>query len=188
MVKKKLTVARKHLQQGRDVAHGSHPAQTPSMAKTAQAQMTSHTSRQTPGQTSMQTPGRIQETGTPTQTQRLTLEQKRAQHAWDKAGEGISRYKKEYVNDAKGLPALIMNSGLMQIMAHLQDKGERQQLMGTHVRDWLALQCGTPRDFNAFMQHLFTLEDPRRFQAITAETFAWLRWLRQMAAARAGGE
>jgi CRISPR-associated protein Cmr5 len=29
--------------------------------------------------------------------------------------------------------------------------------------------------------------DPHRYQAITAEAFAWLRWLRQMAAARKGG-
>ena len=29
--------------------------------------------------------------------------------------------------------------------------------------------------------------DSRRYQQVTAEAFAWLRWLRQMAAARNGG-
>ena len=29
---------------------------------------------------------------------------------------------------------------------------------------------------------------PSDYQAITAEAFAWLRWMRQMAAARQGGE
>ena len=52
-----------------------------------------------------------------------TLEQKRAQHAGDKAREGIRNHGKDYVNDAKGLPALIMNRGLMQVMAFLHEKG-----------------------------------------------------------------
>ncbi len=117
---------------------------------------------------------------------KLTLEQKRAQDAWKKAGEGIARHGKDYVNDAKGLPALIMNSGLMQVMAYLHDKGGRHETLGQHLRDWLTKQCDTPREFSDFMEHLFKLQDPRQFQAITAEAFAWLRWLRQMAAARKG--
>ena len=116
----------------------------------------------------------------------VTLEQRRAQHAWDKAGEGIGRHGKDYVNDAKGLPALIMNSGLMQVMAYLHDKGRRHEVLAEHLREWLAMQCGTPKEFEAFMQYLFALRDSRQFQAITAEAFAWLRWLRQMAAARNG--
>jgi CRISPR-associated protein Cmr5 len=50
------------------------------------------------------------------------------------------------------------------------------------------MQCGTPRGFEDFMLHLFEMSDTRRVQAITAEAFAWLKWLRQMAAARKGGE
>ena len=56
-------------------------------------------------------------------TGKLTLEQQRAQDAWKKADEGIGRHGKDYVNDAKGLPALIMNSGLMQVMAFLLGGG-----------------------------------------------------------------
>ncbi len=117
-----------------------------------------------------------------------TLEQRRAQHAWEKAGEGIARHGKDYVNDAKGLPALIMNSGLMQVMAYLQDKRGRHALLGQHLREWLAVHCQTPTDFEAFMRHLFEMSDARHFQAITTEAFAWLKWLRQMAAARIGGD
>jgi CRISPR-associated protein Cmr5 len=117
---------------------------------------------------------------------RLTLEQKRAADAWKRAEEGLARHGKDYVNDAKGLPALIMNSGLMQVMAFLHDKGGRHETLAQHLRDWLAVQCGTPKPFEAFMEHLFKMDDPRRFQAITAEAFAWLKWLRQMAAARQG--
>jgi len=111
-----------------------------------------------------------------------TLEQQRARHAWQKAGEGVKQHGKDYVNDAKGLPALIMNSGLMQVMAFLQQKGGRHALLASHLRDWLQTQCGTPLDFHEFMNELMAA-DPRRFQLITAEAMAWLRWLRQMAPA-----
>lgn len=115
-----------------------------------------------------------------------TLEQKRAEHAWKKAAEGISQHKKDYVNDAKGLPALIMNSGLMQVMAYLHDKGGRHETLAVHLRDWLHEQCKTPKDFEGFM-HTLMHAKPADFQAITTEAFAWLKWLRQMAAARVGG-
>jgi CRISPR-associated protein Cmr5 len=36
------------------------------------------------------------------------------------------------------------------------------------------------------MQSLLDCKNPRDYQAITAEAFAWLKWLRQMAAARRG--
>ncbi len=118
---------------------------------------------------------------------KLTLEQQRAQHAWAKAELGIRQHGKDYVNDAKGLPALIMNSGLMQVMAFLHEKGGRHETLAQHLRDWLHRQCGTPSDFEGFMTHLCSMTDALRFRAITAEAFAWLKWLRQMAAARQGG-
>ncbi|GHU27415.1 hypothetical protein AGMMS50256_07220 [Betaproteobacteria bacterium] len=113
-----------------------------------------------------------------------TLEQKRAQHAWNKAQEGVARHGKEYVNDAKGLPALIMNSGLMQVMAFLHEKGGQHEVLATHLRDWLHQQKNTPTDFDGFMKTLLTLP-ARDFQAITTEAFAWLKWLRQIAPALA---
>jgi CRISPR-associated protein Cmr5 len=121
-----------------------------------------------------------------------TLEQKRAQHAWNKAQEGVARYGKDYVNDAKGLPALIMNSGLMQVMAFLHEKGGRHETLSDHLRDWLQQRgwrrsqrntpWDTPWDFADFMQTLLTMQ-ARDFQAITTEAFAWLKWLRQIAPA-----
>lgn len=118
----------------------------------------------------------------------MTTEQKRAQHAWAKAREGVARHRGDYVNDAKGLPALIMNSGLMQVMAFLHAKGGRHEMLAGHLCDWLALQCKTPRDFDGFMKTLVEMDDSRRFQAITAEAFAWLKWLRQIAPACRNGD
>ncbi len=117
---------------------------------------------------------------------RVTMEQKRARDAWEKAEEGLHQHGKDYVNEAKGLPALIMNSGLMQVMAFLEQKGGRHATLGRHLRQWLHQSRNTPEDFNEFMEAMMQA-DSRNFQAVTTEAFAWLRWLRQMAAARQGG-
>lgn len=119
-----------------------------------------------------------------------TREQERAAHSWEMAKQGVEQHGKDYVNDAKSLPALIMNSGLMQVMAYMEGKSDRRyQTLATHLRDWLHQSLKTPSNFEPFMQHLLKAE-PREFQAITAEAYAWLRWLRQMApaVAREGAE
>lgn len=116
-----------------------------------------------------------------------TLEQLRAADAWARA-KGQNR---EYKNLAKGLAALIMNSGLLQVLAFLHEKGSSKppqqhcENLGGHLRTWL--QTRFPRDiksaeFAPFMESLMKAS-PATFQQITAEAFAWLRWSRQMAAA-----
>lgn len=115
-----------------------------------------------------------------------TLEQRRALDAWEKSGS----YGKEHVNIAKGLSALIMNSGLMQVLAYCHEKGGANEVVAQHLRAWLSKHFnGVDRDpgFEPFMQALMKAK-PGDYQAITAEAFAWLKWLRQMAAARKGGE
>lgn len=119
-----------------------------------------------------------------------TMEQKRAADAWVRC-QGCSS---EYQNLAKGLPALIMNSGLMQVMAYLHEKGDKSKQghcreLGDHLRDWLRRQFPKALPNAAFGEFMMALmnAEPRTFQAITAEAFAWLRWTRQMApAARVG--
>ena len=111
-----------------------------------------------------------------------TLEQQRAQNAW----QACERYRKDHVNAAKALPALIMNSGLMQVLAFCHEKGKAQADVASHLRAWLAGRF--PRsfkngEFGSFMQALMQAS-PADYQAINAEAFAWLKWLRQMAAAR----
>ena len=126
---------------------------------------------------------------------RQTMEQRRAAHAWQCATEARQRLErgdskdrfKDYVNAAKGMPALIMNSGLMQVMAYNQGKKEeRYGLLSGHLRDWLNEALKTPDDFEGFMQYLMQAE-PQEFQTITGEAYAWLRWLRQMAPAIENG-
>jgi CRISPR-associated protein Cmr5 len=117
-----------------------------------------------------------------------SLEQQRAQDAWDRC----ARYKKEHVNLAKGLPALVMNNGLMQVMAFLNDKGRNASQRHCHdvardMRSWISQRFQeVPEEFEGFMEALMNA-DSRTYQAVTAEAFAWLKWLRQLAAARIGG-
>lgn len=113
-----------------------------------------------------------------------TLEQQRARDAWEKSGAGVGRFGKEYVNLSKSLPVLVMNTGLMQVMAFLHQKGDRVHVqIASDLRAWLQQRCGTPEGFEPFMEAMLDAESTR-YQAVTTETFAWLRWLRQMAAAR----
>lgn len=127
---------------------------------------------------------------TPTQVQpRQTLEQQRAQNAWEKCAQ----YTKEHVNIAKGLPALIMNSGLMQVLAFCHEKsqkasGRHHEEVASHLRIWLQQrfpQLIQSANFEPFMEALMKAK-PADYQAITTEAYAWLRWMRQMAAARQG--
>jgi CRISPR-associated protein Cmr5 len=112
----------------------------------------------------------------------MTLEQRRAADAWQRAQGTTSGY----VNLAKGLPALIMNSGLLQVMAFLEEKGGSAsqahcRTLGQHLRDWLHQRFpAVPADFRGFMEALMRA-DPATFREVTAEAFAWLRWVRQVA-------
>lgn len=119
-----------------------------------------------------------------------TLEQQRAADAWQCAEGCPSAHIEAYTKLAKGLPALIMNSGLMQTLAFLEGKGgEHHAELSKHLRQWLAerfpktfpRETGNP-NFAPFMQALMQAEPPA-FQQITAEALAWLRWARQIAPA-----
>lgn len=113
-----------------------------------------------------------------------TLEQQRAQDAWEKS----NGYSKEQVNFAKGLPALIMNSGLMQVLAFCHEKQGAHENVATDLRLWLIkrfIQSDKDPGFEAFMG-LLLKSSPQHYQAINTEALAWLKWLRQMAAARKG--
>jgi CRISPR-associated protein Cmr5 len=121
-----------------------------------------------------------------TNADRQTLEQQRAADAC------VQGKNKDYSNLAKGLPALIMSSGLLQVMAFLHEKGLKDSQrhcsqLGDDLCRWVHKRFpDVPADFTGFMKALIRDVDPRTFQAITAESLAWLRWLRQIAPAVIG--
>jgi CRISPR-associated protein Cmr5 len=113
---------------------------------------------------------------------RLTLEQQRSKNAWDVS----ANYNDDAVKLAKGLPALIMNSGLMQVIAFCHHKGGKHEEVASDLRKWLAQRFPSVignSGFNPFMESLMGAS-PGDYQAINSEAFAWLKWLRQMGAAR----
>ena len=116
-----------------------------------------------------------------------TLEQQRAQNAW----EVSAKYDKEHANVVKGLPALIMNSGLMQVLAFAHGKTDKKyEVVAVDLRTWLKIrisggQLTKDPGFEDFMKTLMQAT-PQEYKFINAEAFAWLKWLRQMATARQG--
>jgi CRISPR-associated protein Cmr5 len=114
--------------------------------------------------------------------QRLTLEQQRAQDTWNCVKGGVGR---DYVNVAKSMPQLVMNSGLMQTLAYMEQKKGDHQKVAAQLRTWLSLRFnGVARDpgFEPMMQALLDAQ-PDAFWLYTTEALAWLKWLRQFAAA-----
>ena len=127
-----------------------------------------------------------------------TMEQKRAAFAWTVSEQGILKATDKYTKFAKSAPVLIMNSGLMQTMAFMRDKGEAQHTeLLQHLLTWLAHQFdgeitnhaqhpfpkGNQADFDRMMQALFNAK-PQQYQRATQEALLILRWIRQLASAR----
>ncbi|GIX29860.1 MAG: hypothetical protein KatS3mg124_0332 [Porticoccaceae bacterium] len=113
---------------------------------------------------------------------RPTLEQQRAQDAW----KVCQLFNREHVRVAKSLPALIMNSGLMQTLAFLHEKRGAHEELAKHLRDWLARRYPNVlknSDFETAMEGLFNAK-PHEYRQINAEAFAWLKWVRRLAEAR----
>lgn len=120
-----------------------------------------------------------------TQSKTQTLEQQRAAHAWQCAQE--ARHLPGYGVLAKSLPPLIMNSGLLQVLAYLEEKrkssvGQHYEKLAAHLRAWLHRRFGVDEGFSACMVELMA-SDPAKFREITIEALAWLRWVRQIAPA-----
>lgn len=98
-----------------------------------------------------------------------TMEQQRAQNAWNASAS----YQSDHVNAAKGLPALIMNSGLMQVLAFCHEKGKAPALVAEHLRAWLAGRF--PQDFKKgsdfapFMEALQQLQSRLRTHRLQAQ-------------------
>ncbi len=124
------------------------------------------------------------------------IDQQRAAHAWN----CVQGCNEKYVNLAKGAPALIMTSGLMQTLAFHAEKGKKGEKevhhaeLVKHICVWLHQrfrQRITGGDFQTIMLALMgtgekPVEESRFYQQATDETMELLRWLRQFAPAVKG--
>lgn len=117
-----------------------------------------------------------------------TLEQERAAYAFKRATRASQlsgKTPQKYKRLAKGLPQMIMVSGLMPVMAFLQNKGEPHHLqLYDDVALWLADHGKSNRSIPlATLMGEFTSADSGRYRELTTETLNMLRWLRQLASA-----
>lgn len=119
-------------------------------------------------------------------TVQVTLEQQRAQFAWQCAQEGVQIAGAEYRNLAKAAPALIMNNGLMQTLAFYQDKNkDHHRALAAQLRRWIMQWAGGNGQDPGFQQMMGVLlrAQPDQYRQATDETLLILRWIRQFAAA-----
>lgn len=116
----------------------------------------------------------------------VTLEQQRAQFAWQCAQEGVQLTGAEYRNLAKAAPALIMNNGLMQTLAFYQDKNkDHHRALAAQLRRWIMHRAGGNSQDPGFQQMMEVLlrAQPEQYRQATDEALLILRWIRQFAAA-----
>ncbi len=115
-----------------------------------------------------------------------TLEQQRAQFAWQCAQEGVQVAGAEYRNLAKAAPALIMNNGLMQTLAFYQDKDKgHHRTLAKQLRRWIMQRAGGNGQDPGFqpMMEVLLHAQPDQYRQATDEALLILRWIRQFAAA-----
>lgn len=121
-------------------------------------------------------------------------DQERAAFAWkeiEKARTQLRDGMKEYVNVAKGLPALIVGNGLMQTLAFQNAKENGNARVVDAVLSWLQkeLDLHGGAQETPFVQVMRALHqgDSERYMLATEEALEFLRWMRQFAAAVAKG-
>jgi len=111
-----------------------------------------------------------------------TLDQERAQYAWERANRNT--VVEGYREMVKGAPALVMGNGLMATLAYYRSRtgsNERAaQLVLGDLLGWLAKRQIVPADFSTAMNAFFEAGAQDVMRA-THEALAMLRWLRQFA-------
>ena len=125
-----------------------------------------------------------------------TLDQQRAQFAWDSVTQARKTIKEfsDYKNLAKGAPALIMGNGLMPAIAFYESRKNSSpaSALGNNVLAWLAIRFKDerafqplPTNFSMAMERLLKA-DSGFYMRATDEALAMLKWLRQFADAVEG--
>jgi CRISPR type III-B/RAMP module-associated protein Cmr5 len=123
----------------------------------------------------------------------ITLEQKRAAYAFKRAeiaAKLSGKTPQKYKRLAKGLPQMIMVSGLMPVLAFLHDKAETHHLqIYDDLSMWLASSGRVERSIPlATMMTELTGATSLRYQELTTESLAVLKLIRQLASAVIKGD
>ena len=114
-------------------------------------------------------------------SQQQTLEQKRAAQAWKDVQEAKSKqFKAKYGPLVKKLPSYILTNGLGQTLAFLLAKGKNDPskehtLLYQQISLWVSQD---DKLINKVMER-----DSTTYRNLTAETLAYLNWLKRFAEA-----
>ncbi len=125
-----------------------------------------------------------------TRKQDKTLDQQRANHAWQVIEQLKTRSaneQKEYAGEAKKLPVRIMNSGLGQALAFIRSKArdKKTALRQLHddLTDWTLKERGLPGDDPQSLLVSICKGDALFLRRATDEVLAYLEWLNRFAEA-----
>ncbi|MGQ0794194.1 MAG: type III-B CRISPR module-associated protein Cmr5 [Deltaproteobacteria bacterium] len=113
-----------------------------------------------------------------------TLEQKRASKAWDFVNEINQKdkdTKKKYRSLALKTPVLILTNGLGQTLAFFKSKGGEHDLLYGHLSSWLIIESNIYQR-GELVQKVIS-GDSAKYRQATAETLAFLNWLKRFAEA-----
>ena len=120
-----------------------------------------------------------------------TLDQRRAQHAWQAVEEAKTlgdNPKKDFAREAKRLPVRIKTSGLGQSLAFLRAKGHKKLLV--KLGDWLLTErqlASAPEnlDESSLIETIIN-GNADLLRRATEETLLYLQWLTRFSEAELG--
>jgi len=123
-----------------------------------------------------------------------TLEQKRAEKAWECIRK-VQKSNKEYKARAQKLPAMIKTNGLGQTLAFLISKGGVDKIVYDHLSGWLIDEENSPLQWVDSKNERLNGELMERVQKTTSlvyrqatqEALAFAGWLKRFAAAELEG-
>lgn len=113
-----------------------------------------------------------------------TLQQKRAQNAWE-AVEAVDKqsFKEYYGSLVRGLPAMIQTNGLAHTLAFLKSKGKaHHQSAYDTLGAWVISQLKQP-DKQDLLTYLLECQT-NDYRRATTEALAYLQWLKRFVEAK----
>jgi CRISPR-associated protein Cmr5 len=121
-----------------------------------------------------------------------TLEQERAQRAWECVQEVTSKpqeFKKKYGSLARKVPMLVLTNGLGQTLAFLKAKGkndpaDEHTVLFRHLSSWVLSQVDpSAAASNGDLLRWVLQNDSAAYRRATMEALAFLTWLERFAEA-----
>lgn len=115
-----------------------------------------------------------------------TLEQKRAEDAWNQVTQVKDRgklYAKEYNSLARGSIAYIQINGLGQVLAFWRAKNEaHHHALYEHVSGWVCKQMGINNNLH-LLEWIVKDASSEQYRRATTEAIAYLMWIKRFAEA-----